>query len=278
MQHLVLALIVGICVILSGCKEPRESWVKALKECGVTDINSDKILYFGPSNKVGPGSTWRETFDESGKHVDYRLRWVEADFPPPKDFLQLAEDSAYQCKNGKRVSFSLSTSAAASLAAFPLSAELSNDFQKAKKVNIAVGGMSWDQVKEGPYVEYFKQTLGPRNPIYEDMSAANRLVLYRALAVKNLIVDYEFSAEDAAALKAKYNGPLSGTGVGNIGAELSATWKNTNTLSITAPGKSWVLGELGKFQSMSGFAGGTVVSFQPVDIPAATILRVERQN
>jgi len=278
MKRYALAISILSCLFLFGCHEDlRDRWVDAMKNCASTDINSKTILYFGPSNNVGPGSVWRETVDDKGNHVDYRLRYIEADLPAPKNFLQRAEDNAFQCRDGRTASFSLSASASATISAFPLSAELSNDFKRAKKVSVTVGGMAWDQIKEQPFEEYFRKTLGPGHPVYEDMNGPNRFVLYRALAVRDLVIDLEFSNEDAASLKAKYTGSLGSLAQGTIGAGISATWKSTNTLSITAPGRSWILGELCKFRPSSGFAGVGATRLQPVNIPKAAILKLELQ-
>ena len=79
MKRYALVLSIVACVVLFGCpKPPQRSWVEAIQDCGKTDINSDKILYFGPSNNVGPGSVWRETFDDNKNHVDYLSTYKRA--------------------------------------------------------------------------------------------------------------------------------------------------------------------------------------------------------
>jgi hypothetical protein len=249
---LVLALSVSS-VSAAGCDEQTDTWVKAVKDCGITGVNPANTLYFGPSNNVGPGSGWRETFGQNRKHVDYRLRLDDEELPTPKAFIRLSP-SGYQCKGGREVNFQLNIMVAANSSTLPLSAELSNDLKWATNIRVTVGGMVWDELNELDYEEYFKKTLGAGNKYYEDMNVPERLVLLRALAVKDLVMVYEFSQENAAALKAKYTGPLGGKSKGDIGAGLSADWHQGNNLAITAPGQVWVLGELVPFRSSTGFA------------------------
>ena len=265
------------CVALVNCNYSAEkSWVEALKDCGITDINSSKILYFGPSNNVGPGSGWRETLDANGSHVDYRLRFTGDELPAPKDFVQLA-GGGYQCKGGKTVTFKLAANVAGSVSTLPLNAQLSNEFQKAKSVTISVGGMGWDQLRELAYETYFKSTLGAGNKFYEDMNVPNRLVLIRTLAVRDLVMTYDFTAGDAAAIKAKFTGPLAGATTGDIGGGLSANWQSATTLAVTAPQKSWILGELASFRSAGGFAGVKAnAQLQAVDIKLKSPVLLEK--
>ena len=269
----VLAAVVALGTIGgNGCRHPEASFFEGLKQCAETDITSDKILYFGPSNSVGPGSGWREAFGADGKHADFRLRFAQADLPEPKNFIELSK-SGYSCQNGKSVTFELNADVSASVSTLPLTAALSNDLKTAKSVTVTVGGMGWDQIKEIEYEDYFKKQLGAGDKYYEDMNNSNRLVLYRALAVKDLTMDYTFSSEDYAKLTAKYSGPLGGGGSGNIGGNVSINWKGDNKMAITAPGNSWVLGELGKFSSMKGFAAsGMVGPLTPISVPQGAVV------
>jgi len=249
---LVLALSASS-VCATGCDELRETWIQALRQCGVTDVNSATILYFGPSNNAGPGSGWQKTLDQNRKQVEYHLRVDDEELPGPKAFIR-PSPSGYRCKGGRDVSFKLNIVVAVNNSTLPLSAELSDDLKWARNIRITVGGMGWDELNELEYEEYFKKTLGAGNKYFEDMNAPDRLVLRRALAVENLIMVYEFSKDDAAPLKAKYRGPLGGQGNGDIGGGFSADWHEGNDLTITAPAHAWILGELVPFKSSTGFA------------------------
>jgi hypothetical protein len=264
-------------VSLVSCEHSAEkNWVDAMKDCGITDINSSQILYFGPSNNVGPGSGWRDTFDANGNHVDYRLRFTADELPAPKDFVQLAA-GGYQCRGGRTVNFKLAADVAGSVSTLPLNVQLSNEFQKAKSVTISIGGMGWDQLRELAYETYFRSTLGAGNKFYEDMNVPNRLVVIRALAVRDLVMTYDFSAADAAAIKGKFTGPLAGATTGDIGGGLSANWQSATTLAVTAPQKAWILGELGSFRSGGGFAAAKVGSqLQAVEIKPKSPVLLER--
>src|SRR5215470_4662105 len=156
---LVLALSV-LSVCATGCDDQqRDMWVQALRDCGITDVDPARTLYFGPSQNAGPGSGWRETF-KNRKHVDYRLRFGSDELPGPKAFIRLSP-AGYQCKDGREVTFKLNTDIAVHVSTLPLSAELSNDLRWARTIRISVGGMGWDELNESDYEEYFRKTLGP---------------------------------------------------------------------------------------------------------------------
>jgi hypothetical protein len=266
-RMLVLALFVSSFCVTACDDELRDRWVQALNECGVTDVIPSTVLYFGPSSNVGPGSGWRETFDQKGRHIDYRLKVDNQELPDPKPFIRLSP-SGYECKGSRELTFKLNISIAVHASTLPLSAELSKDLQWAREITVTVSGMGWDELNEADYEEYLRKTLGVGNRYYEEMNGPDRLVLRRALAVKNLLMAYWFSSGDAAWLKRKYKGPLGGQGSGDIGAGLSADWHESNVLTIMAA-NAWVLGELVPFKSSTGFittrsqAGRTAVKIVP---------------
>ena len=280
MRHSFIALALALfsVVCTTGCDDPqREQWMQALRDCGVAGVKPAHTLYFGPTNNAGPGSGWRETFDAKHRHVDYRLRVDIEELPAPKPFIR-PSPSGYQCKGGRDVALKLNISAAVRTSTLPLSKELSDALKWAKEIRITVGGMGWDELNESEYEEYVKKTLGPGNRYYEEMNEPHRLVLRRALAVEHLIMVYDFSKEDAAWLKKRYQGPLGGDGSGDLGGGLSAEWHDNNRLAIMAPARVWILGELVPFKSSAGFDAAAAQDRAGVKIMRDAVIDAENQN
>ncbi len=67
---------------LAGCATTaREAWIDVLSKCASSEALNN-VVYFGPSNKVGPGSVWRKSDDS------LHLRWTLADTEPDEGKLK----------------------------------------------------------------------------------------------------------------------------------------------------------------------------------------------
>jgi hypothetical protein len=277
MRHSVVVLGLSLLSVGAlGCDPQRDWWGQALRDCGITDVNPANTLYFGPSDNAGPGSGWRETFDRKRRHVDYRLRIDSEELPGPTAFIR-PSPSGYQCKSGRDVTLKLDISVAVRVSTLPLSGELSDALKWAREIRITARGMGWDELNESDYEEYVRKTLGPGNRYYQEMNEPDRLVLRRALAVENLVMAYEFSKDDATWLKSKYQGPLGGQGSGEIGGGFSADWHD-NGLTIIAPARAWILGELVPFKSSTGFDTGAAQDRAGMKIVPDSVIVAENQN
>jgi hypothetical protein len=251
--------ILALCFSLSGCNhdDARSAWTSVIDKCARSQLNG-KILYFGPSNNIGPGSVWRKP--EGG---GFRVRYSLAEMPGNSVFITQGTpsscDGSSETKFGTKASVGLSTSLSTA------SAEVQNDFQKATNIQVRAGSIAWDIVKEGPYEAYVR-ALPSVGGVREDLAVGDRLVLYRALRVIGYSATLEFSTSDAAALKAKYSGVLPKSVTGDVSAEMAATWSTDNKLTLTSTGDFYLAGELVPFKP-AGFASVTTAEFGlPLDV------------
>lgn len=242
-------------LILSGCngsKGAKAAWSDVISKCAQTSLNGKEILYFGPSNAIGPGSIWRK--DAQGV---FRLRYDLSQMPDPKNFMAPYTEVSCDGKTTRAFTFK----ADAGLDAVPVSAELKADLAKARKVEAKATSIAWVPVAEGPFQSYVRSMPADAGPRV-DLDASDKFVLTRALKVRGFSTSLEFSSDVAAGLKGKYNGSLPAGLAGDVSGGLNASWKSANTLTLTSAGDFYIAGEFQPY-SPTGFASGSD-AFGPV--------------
>lgn len=256
-----------LCLLMSGCDDAKDAWSSVLKKCSASDLNGSKILYFGPSNNVGPGSIWR-----TGPDGGFKLRYSTAKLPGEKKFMNLG--TQFNCAGSNVTNFDIKASAALTSSLTPMSIEVSNDFKKAKKIEVSVNAISWDSVEEGPFESYIK-SLPALDEVREDIGKGGRLILYRALRVSGYSATLEFSNEDASALKAKYSGVLPSNISGEASANLTASWTSNTKLKIISTSDFYIAGELAPYTTTGFSSANDKLAFKSIEIPKESTIGID---
>jgi hypothetical protein len=226
------------CALVAGCNGPSSDTAtkKLVAGCANSDVNSKAILYFGPSNHIGPGSVWSRL----GPNGGYQPQWRVEDLAIDKSVIDagsvfacaLAQDSKFTASGGLSVLSDVAN----------ISADVKSDFSKAKSIKVSSSGAAWDTVVAGPYMVKVAAIADPN--IRKDIAAANRLVLRRALRLDGYKAVLDFDTSVSPEIKAKYAGKLLGVAtVGDVGAQLAAAWTNDDKLELTATDGVYVAGE-----------------------------------
>lgn len=227
----------GMALSLSSCHHDRDvkaAWNDVIKRCATSTLNGPNILFFGPTNAVGPGSVWRR--DNEGV---YRLRYDLSQMPDPKTFT--APYSEAQCDGtySSKVTFGLE----GNLDAVPVSAEAKADFARARTVSAKAESVAWVPIAEGPYENYVR-ALPANSGLRTEIESGNRLIMTRAFKVSGFTTSLTFSDQVAAELRAKYpSGPLPAGLVGGLEGGLNAAWSSANTLTLSNAGSFYIAGE-----------------------------------
>lgn len=271
MNRRILFGLIAATAFLAGCDD--NIWTAVAKDCAVSDIDSKKMLYFGPSNTLGPGSIWREAPENAGG--GYRVRWDSTAVPGVSNWSR--DGAEFACQNATRRRLTGQAAATFASQLSPLSAEASADFARAKSAEVKASMMKWDLLLEGPY-EQAVIGMPPGSQVQEDLRRPGRLVLYRALKVRGFEAKMTFDDAVGAQLQGKYSGPAIKALNGELGAGLNFRWTNAGELIITSPGDFYVAGELVPFDSGAGFASTTVARSAPVDIKSPALVTSEKQN
>lgn len=258
---------------LSGCaNNAKTAWTKVAKNCAVSDLDGQKILFFGPSNTLGPGSIWREAPAEA--NGGYRARWDANAVPNAKAWSRTG--SEFSCQASSTTTFSGEAAAALTTDIAPLAADVQAAFKSARSVEVKTTMMRWDLLLEGPY-ELALLGLPGNSALKKDLMETGRLVLYRALKVRGFEAKLSFDKDTSAALKAKYQGGVLKASNSAVGTDLNYSWSSASELLITSPNDFYVAGQLvkitaGHFES----SAGPGISFATVqDNP---VLRTELQS
>jgi hypothetical protein len=239
MWNKLLIIIALFTLILAGCQATaKDAWVEVIKKCATTQtIDEDKLLYFGPSNTIGPGSLWRK--DTQGK--GYGLRMANEDLSENKKIVH--KDTPALCKGQSVTETKLGPKLSFTSELSPVSAEVKADFEKAKSISAKAAEIRWYTVQEKPFEDYIRE-LPVSNPLKEDINQENRLVMRRALMVSGYSAEIKFDASIAAELEGKYSGTLPAELVGDLGAGISASWRDGTTLVLESKAPFFVVGEL----------------------------------
>ncbi|MFS8977247.1 hypothetical protein PO002_22505 [Cupriavidus necator] len=241
-----------ICLLSFGCAhDAKTTWTDVAKKCAVSDINGNNLLFFGPSNALGPGSVWREASKDEG---GFRVRRDSNQYPDRKTWFQ--EGRTFDCEATKTSKFTGDAAVGFTSGLSILSADAKADFSKAKEVSVKTNKMRWDQLFEGNFEDAVSR-MQKTDPAYQDLLTPGRLVLYRALMIDGFEARLVFDSNVGSELSGKYKPNTTGyLNSSEFGAKFSFKWENQENLIISTPSGSsiYIAGELVPFTSMGTFS------------------------
>jgi hypothetical protein len=223
---------------LAGCNTPTTggATTEFVKSCADSDLNSKSVLYFGPSNQIGPGSIWSRLGSSGG----YQPQWRMQDLGVDRTVID--QGKTFECDLSKSSKLAANAGLSVVSSVANASAEAKADFSRGKVVKVTTKGAAWDTLVAGPYTAKLKAISDPT--IGADIAAPNRIILRRALRLDGYRVTMDFDSAIKPDIKAKYSGKLLGKEtVGDVGANLSAQWTSEDRLELTASDGVYVAGE-----------------------------------
>lgn len=252
--RLSLVLLALLCMAAS-CNQPNSGGATQdfVRGCADSDFNSKAVLYFGPSNQIGPGSIWSRLGPSGG----YQPQWRMQDLGVDAAVIDRGKTFDCDLSRNSRLAVNAGLSVLSSVA--NVSAEAQADFSRGKVVKVSTTGAAWDTVVAGPYNARLKGLADAA--VRADIAGPNRIILRRALRLDGYRVTMDFDAAVKPGIKARYSGKVLGKEtVGDIGANLSAQWTGDDTLELTASDGVYVAGEFaqlvnGEWVATRGAAG-----------------------
>lgn len=221
--------------------------------CADDQLRSSAVLYFGPSNQIGPGSIWSRL----GVNGGYQPQWRVADLELDTAKI-LQPGKAFPCEFSKDSIFTVGGGLSVLSQAANVSAQVKADFERAKAIKVSAREVAWDTVVAGPYLVHLN---GISNPVIrDDVFKKNRLVVRRALRLSGYKASLQFDSSVSPEIKAKYDGlKLGAVKLGEVGAQFDAKWSTQESLELTAADDIYVAGEFaelvnGEFVSTKGTA------------------------
>ena len=237
-NKLVHAFVIGLLFAVAGCKmTSTEGNIAFTDSCADDQLASNSVLYFGPSNHIGPGSIWSRLGSNGGYQPQWRVEDLNLDYSKV-----VQRGTSFQCDFSKNSTFTANAGLSVLSTVAKASGEIKSDFSRAKKINVSANKVAWDTVVAGPYILNLKGIPDPS--MKSDVFGKNRLILRRALRLSGYKATLEFDSSVKPEIKAKYDGvKLGAKAVGEVGAQLAASWTNDDKLQLTAGDDVYVAGE-----------------------------------
>lgn len=245
---LVVALLVPGC---NGSDDARAMWRDAVKKCAKNDLIGPNVLFFGPSNALGPGTVF-QIFSDGGVQA---TKLLEQYLPSTSGLF--APERPFDCG----ASFSATTNLGVSVSleqALSVSATVSSELKKARKITVTAKAFHWDTLLGDVYRDRIA-VLPVTDSTKADLLARKRVVLARALRVKDFVAELEFDTAVGGSVNAKVpDGIIPLAGAGNAKASLDAHWQGNTKLVLTAPAEFYIAGEL-RYLTKEGLEAGSSV-------------------
>jgi BON domain len=264
----VMVVIVTLTVILwvrdRRHDNSQEAWRAVLKKCADTNLLGADVVYFGASNKVGPGSVWRKANDGSYR-LFYELSDLEHDAERRKNLVIM--NNSVGCQGMAATKWSIGVGLPFESEATPLKAEVSADLKRARDVNVAIDGYAMDELKEGLFEEVIRS-----NPRLSQ-NPSSFVIAANAIRVTGFSADFNFSEDDAAELRPKYKNNVVSL---KEGATLKSDWISKTTLKMTATEPFYMLAGFSNVSLNKNGGGISVAQDRPVKANEVVALGNER--
>lgn len=251
-RALVVAGIAGV-MCVEGCSgnstvTPGKIFVDM---CADDQLKSSAVLYFGPSNQIGPGSVWARLGAKGGYQPQWRTEDLNLNYAKV-----VQSGKPFPCDLSLLTTFTAGGGLSILSPAANVSAEVKADFARAKTIVVSAREAAWDMIVAGPYLIHLNGISD--SSIKSDVFGKNRLVVRRALRLSGYRALLDFGSNLTPEIKTKYEeGKLGPKVIGDVGAQLNAKWTNDEKLELTAMDNVYVAGEFaelinGEFASTKG--------------------------
>lgn len=250
-----------------GQKDVRSAWNEAFEMCGKSDVIGSKMIYFGPSNKIGPGSLWRHADD--GLHLRFELSDA---IPNAKVRAKLIRANNYtSCSSDHATNWDVSLG-------LPFINKLVDaaffaDFKRASKARISITGLAIDEIKEVPFGIALKDKSVPLE-YRNDIGKPDYFIFGNGVRVKGFRVELEFEPKVGAEVHAIYK-DLHFNIDGDEGAKFSIKWSGDTKVTLESIGEDiYIAGAASKWRDIAGVREGDRII--PVTVDPDALLKSER--
>ncbi|MBL9166271.1 MAG: hypothetical protein JNN07_00870 [Verrucomicrobiales bacterium] len=226
-------------LLLCGCQDDaRKIWREGIKKCAQSDLLGSGILYLGPSTRLGPGTIFQRLSDGGLLPSHLASEYIKDQsgvLDPGAPFTCAAHKEAKSKVSGKLDLSKLLSS----------DASLSGHLNRARTIDVKTDSLEWVSIVTGPYRKIIND-LDPNGQIRSDLGPGEHLVLTRALRVKGMSAELEFSKDAAVEVKATL--PQNIGGLAGTGVNLAAEWQSDTKLKLTSTTDFFIAGELHRYR------------------------------
>jgi len=226
-------------MLFCSCKDDaRAMWKSVVKKCANNDLIGSDVLFFGPSNKLGPGTIWQK-FTEGGGGIQVSHKFSEY-APDPESLINRGQ--AFSCQGMDYITTKIGAELSLE-SALSFTPSLGAELKRAKEISVKVNSAQWVDIITGPFREHVLG-LSDDDSVKKDLLNNGHLVLSRALKIQGMTAELSFSTEIGGELKAKF--PEIGPSDADVG--LNGEWTGETKLVITCTSDFYIAGELREFR------------------------------
>jgi hypothetical protein len=206
-------------------------------DCAADDLATGQVVFFGLSDNLGPGTIMKR-YAGKGVGPAYLVGNITED--PPSSVVHHGVDWA--CALGDSVARAFNANSAVGI--LPVDTALNAKLARASHIGVTVDSVRWDDLLAAPYRAAIDQSSDPR--LKADLLRGGYLVESRALVANGIRVTAKFEESVGTSVKAALGEGRKTLRQGKVTAVVDLTWKDTTTLTITAPSEVYIAGRLMK--------------------------------
>jgi len=231
-----------ILLLLSGCKDDaRAIWKSVIKKCAKNDLLGRDILFFGPSNNLGPGTILQKfATGGGGIQVSHLFSEYASD---PESLINIGQIFSCEGMSSSSTNIGADLSLESSLS---ISGDLSIELKKAQKISVKADSVQWVDIITGPFKQKILD-LSDDHSVKRDLLINGHLVLSRALRVRGMHAELSFSSKIGGEIKTKFPEIDVAAGLANAGIGLKGQWIGDTKLVLDSTSDFYIAGELRKF-------------------------------
>lgn len=250
MRRLVIFAILLCCTtrITFAFDSQANAWKKIILQCASSELlASHQVYYIGASNQIGPGSVWQRN-SAKGLDLYFPFTFVVRDADQRSQILTPGAD--VNCSSSAKSGWNIKLGLPFSSNVVPISGDLQVALSHAKNVSISIDSYAIDTLALGIW-SYTLGTLPNSDKLMQQLYG--RYLAKSGVRVKGMKTTFEFDHDLSADVQAKFQGTNFSLGSGQ-GASLHAELTGKRQITVSSPGTSYILIDLGKISSGAGGA------------------------
>lgn len=246
----------------AAAQDSKKVWKEIVKPCTLSELNGKRVIFLGLSNNVEVGTLLRPRLDQGGygrasfqNVIDEYAANPGSPKPMPNP---VSGGNPIRCDGQVSKKKNLDASVGLLSAVLPFTGDFGLALSKATVTSGTVEKVAMfdmDELAMARIIDSLSPT-GQVKPALLLRTSNNKPVWYmvsRAFRIENLKIKIDFKKKVDAGFKAKYNGPLAGTDVGELSVGLTAAWATDSLLELTSTAPLYIAAELASYRPAGGF-------------------------
>ena len=255
-----------LCILLVNslgqAQDAKKVWKEIVKPCTLSELQGKKVLFLGLSNNVEVGTLLRPRPEQGGygrASFQNVIDEYQANPATPKPMpTPVVGGNLVGCNGQASKKKNLNASIGLLSAVLPFTGDFGLALSKATVTSGTVESVAMYDMDELVMARII-DGLGASSQVRAALLMRRTdkkpvwYIVSRAFRVEGLKMKIDFKKSVDAGFKAKYTGPLTDAGVGELGVGLKAAWASDSVLELTSTAPFYIAAELSYYQPLGGF-------------------------